>query len=70
MRLTTGEQLRELMDILPRYETTAENCDMFIERVAELEALLGECRLALCPFDCKLLLLRIDTALAKKELSE
>ena len=39
-------------------------------RIAELEALLGECHLALCPFDCKLLLLRIDTALAKKELRE
>mgnify|MGYP003563220918 CR=1 FL=1 len=44
--------------------------DQQAARIAELEALLGECRLALCPFDCKLLLLRIDTALAKKELSE
>ncbi len=70
MRLTTGEQLRELMDILPRYETTAENKTILKSRVEELEELLEECRLALCPFDCKLLLLRIDTALAKKELSE
>jgi len=49
MRLTTGEQLRELMDILPRYETTAENCDMFRERVAELEALIAEVNSALSP---------------------
>jgi len=70
MRLTTGEQLREMAKLLPRYEVTTENADVFRARIAELEALLGECRLALCPFDCKLLLLRIDTALAKKELSE
>ena len=70
MRLTTGEQLREMAKLLPRYEVTTENADVFRARIAELEALLGECRLALCPFDCKLLLLRVDTSLAKKELSE
>ena len=70
MRLTTGEQLREMAKLLPRYEVTTENADVFRARIAELEALLDECRLSLCPFDCKLLLLRIDTALAKKELSE
>jgi len=70
MRLTTGEQLREMAKLLPRYEVTTENADVFRARIAELEELLDECRLSLCPFDCKLLLLRVDTALAKKELSE
>ena len=62
--------LREQADLLRRAEMSVENCDMYRERVAELEALLDECRLSLCPFDCKLLLLRIDTAIAKRELSE
>ena len=74
MRMTTGEQLRELMDILPRYETTAENCDMFRARIAELEALLGEANTILeidesinpgCVLHSE-----IKAALAKKELSE
>jgi len=74
MRMTTGEQLRELANILPRYETTAENCDMFRERVAELEALLGEANTILeigesinpgCVLHSE-----IKAALAKKELSD
>lgn len=70
MRLTTGEQLAALAGLVPQYETVAENWTVAHDRIAELEALLDECRLSLCPFDCKLLLARIDAALAKKELSE
>ena len=71
MRLTTGEQLREVAAALKQDQRNyLHEVEQGQARIAELEALLGECRLALCPFDCKLLLLRIDTALAKKELSE
>jgi hypothetical protein len=37
MRLTTGEQLREMAKLLPRYEVTADNADVFRSRIAELE---------------------------------
>ena len=42
MRMTTGEQLREMAKLLPRYEVTTENADVFRARIAELEALIGE----------------------------
>ena len=41
MRLTTGEQLREMAKLLPRYEVTTENADVFRARIAELEAELA-----------------------------
>ena len=74
MRMTTGEQLRELANILPRYETTAENKTILKARVEELEALLGEANTILeigesinpgCVLHSE-----IKAALAKKELSE
>lgn len=37
MRLTTGEQLREMAKLLPCYEVTTENADVFRARIAELE---------------------------------
>lgn len=44
MRLTTGEQLREMAKLLPRYEVTTENADVFRARIAELEAELAALR--------------------------
>ena len=41
MRMTTGEQLREMAKLLPRYEVTTENADVFRARIAELEAELA-----------------------------
>lgn len=86
MRLTTGEQLREMAKLLPRYEVTTENADVFRARIAELEALLEELsyRLGkqkmwggmawhynpLPPCQYLPLIEKIDAALAKKELSE
>ena len=71
MRANTGEQLREVAAALKQDQRNYLHEVMHGQaRIAELEALLDECRLSLCPFDCKLLLLRIDTSLANKELSE
>ncbi len=73
MRMTTGEQLREMAKLLPRYEVTTENADVFRARIAELEALLGEANTILeigesinpgCVLHSE-----IKAALAKKELS-
>ena len=71
MKDNTGHQLLMISEALKQDQRNyLHEVEQGQARIAELEALLGECRLALCPFDCKLLLLRIDTALAKKELSE
>lgn len=76
MRLTTGEQLREMAKLLPRYEVTTENADVFRARIAELEALLLEALayVDVCCWEGKLgshkLRCRIGEFLSKKELSE
>lgn len=68
MRMTTGEQLREMAKLLPRYEVTTENADVFRARIAELEALLQELLQQDSLGDCWNE--RLEAALAKKELSD
>ena len=86
MRLTTGEQLREIAKLLQRYEVTTENADVFRARIAELESLLldisyrlGQQKIwagmewhynPLPSFQYLPLIEKINAALAKKELSE
>ena len=66
-RMTTGEQLREMAKLLPRYEVTTENADIFRARIAELEAVLAD--VADTSSSSRLRRLA-KLALAKKELSE
>jgi len=71
MKDNTGNQLLMISEALKQDQRNyLHEVEQGKAMIAELEALLDECRLSLCPFDCKLLLLRIDTALAEKELSE
>ena len=74
MRMTTGEQLAALAGLVPQYETVAENWTVAHDRIAELEALLGEANTILeigesinpgCVLHSE-----IKAAIAKKELSE